>query len=89
MMFLREKPINTMSPGLEELIAHLAALPSKNLRLNLDDLVDEYVSEFRPCNDLARDKIAWYRAAPRKEYEAFIQVNEQECKAEITLKPSK
>jgi hypothetical protein len=81
--------MHTVSPGLDELIAHLAALPSRNLSVNLDDLVDEYVTEFRPCNDLAHEQITWYRAAPKKDYEVFIQVNEQERKAEITFKPVK
>ncbi len=89
MKFLREKPISTVSPGLDELIAHLVALPHHQFKLNLDDLTDEKLSEFQPCNDLAHDQIAWYRSAPRKEYEVFVQVNEQERKAEITLKPAK
>ena len=85
MKFMHDDPINTLSPGLDELMAHLAALPSYHLRLNLDELVDEYLAEFEPVNALAQENIAWYRAAPRKEYEAFIQVDEPGRKAEITL----
>lgn len=86
MKFVRDTPTSRFASGLDELIAHLAAPPNNKLRLNLDDLVDEYASEFRPCSAWAHDRIAWFRSAHRKEYEALIQVDDQAREAEITLR---
>jgi hypothetical protein len=86
MRFVRDNPIYTLSPGLDELLVHLAALPRERFEVDLDALVDEKLAEFRPCNQRALDQIARYRAAPRKLYEAIVRVDEREREAEITLK---
>jgi hypothetical protein len=83
--FRHEKPVNTLSPGMDELMAHLAALPSRNLALNLDDLVDEYLSEYQPRNNLAHEQIVWFRAAPYKNFEILIEVDQSAREAEIVV----
>lgn len=89
MKFLREKPIHTLSPDLDDLIPYLAALPNNQFRLKLNDLVDEFLLEFRPVNEMARQRIDQYRAASRKTYSVSVSLDVEKRTAEMTLKPVK
>lgn len=79
--------VEMLEPAHRELMAYLASLPSPHLRFNLDTLLDEFLAEYEMANDLAREYVAWYRAAATKEFQVLLALNMEKQKAILELKP--
>ncbi len=82
-----EKKIETLQPCLNELMTYLQTVPTGFMTFNLDALLDENATKLEPLNELARQQIAWFRAAVIKDFQLSLQVNAPEQKAVLALRP--
>ncbi len=80
-----QEPSHTWAaPGLDALLGELETLPSLFVA-DLNNLLDEQEQEFEPTNDLAREQMAWFRAAGDVRRQVHVEIDKAQRKATFTF----